>query len=101
MDRLVIAILVAATLLVAAATGTALGRPQSLDLTCAQARDLVQRAGAVTISTGRHTYERFVADQGFCARMEVTRPGYAPTRDTGNCFVGYRCEPVMIRRQKQ
>jgi hypothetical protein len=44
------------------------------------------------MSTGQHTYERFVASQQFCIRHEITRPGYAPTRDSPRCQVGYVCE---------
>lgn len=93
--------LVATTAVLAAtvvATGGAFARPDTRSLTCAEAQDLVRRAGAITLSTGPNTYTRFVADQGFCVRMEIVQPEYVPTRDAGQCFIGFQCVPVTVRR---
>jgi len=40
-------------------------------MTCAQAQALVTTTGAIVMSTGQYTYERFVAHRGFCRHGEV------------------------------
>ncbi|HEX8665411.1 MAG TPA: hypothetical protein VF744_15420 [Beijerinckiaceae bacterium] len=67
------------------------GRPQSTAMTCRQTAGLVFSRGAVVLGTGGHTYDRYVRDRSFCEITEVTKPGFAPTRDDPQCFVGYRC----------
>lgn len=89
-----------AVLALLATTGAAHARPDTRDMYCDEAQDLVRRAGAITLSTGPNTYERFVFSQAQCLRMEIIRPFYAPTRDAGQCYVGYRCEPLNIRRNR-
>lgn len=73
-------------------------RPDTRTMTCAQAQDLVQRSGAIVLSTGQHTYSRFVADRRYCGHYEILRPSYAPTRDTAQCPVAYYCERVVRPR---
>lgn len=70
------------------------GRPDSLRMSCASARNLVSTRGAVVLGTGRDLYDRYVATQGFCQRDEIAKPAWTPTADTRQCFVGYRCERV-------
>ena len=79
-------------------TSALAARPDTRTLTCAQAQDLVQRSGAIVLSTGDHTYSRFVANRGFCGHYEITRPQYAPTRDAEQCPVASRCERVVRPR---
>lgn len=67
------------------------GRPDSRRMTCNQAYNLVQRHGAVVMSTGRHTFERVVSDRRWCQFEEVTERFYVPTQDDRRCRVGYRC----------
>jgi hypothetical protein len=67
-------------------------RPSTLNMTCEQARQLVFSRGAIVLSTGTYTYERFVRDVSFCLRTEMTEIVWAPTRDTPQCPVGYRCK---------
>ena len=69
------------------------GRPSTLAMSCGQAQGLVRSTGAIVLSTGAHTYDRFVANGSFCTPDEETIPTWAPTRDTRQCMVGYRCEP--------
>ncbi|WP_349359944.1 hypothetical protein [Stappia sp.] len=83
---------------VMATTGALAARPDTRTMTCAQAQDLVQRSGAIVLSTGQYTYSRFVADRRYCAHYEILRPNYAPTRDTAQCPVAYRCERVVRPR---
>lgn len=94
--RLACAAAVAAALLVAAPGPAEAARPDSRQLTCAQAQSLVARNGAVVMTTGRFTYERFVSGIRFCDRWQTLRPETAPTRDAPRCVVGYVCEQPLF-----
>jgi hypothetical protein len=89
---------VAAALIAASTVGfsvsqaSAQGRPSTLNMSCGQAQSLVRSTGAILLSTGGHTYDRFVASQTFCTPDEELVPTWAPTRNTPQCMVGYRCE---------
>ena len=73
------------------AASAAAGRPATYAMTCAQAQALVSTNGAIVMSTGQYTYERFVAHRGFCRHGEVTDRVYAATSDNPQCRVGYQC----------
>lgn len=60
-------------------------------MTCDEAAATVSRAGAVVLSTGVHTYDRFVATNASCGMGEGAEPGIAATRDSKRCQVGYVC----------
>ena len=60
-------------------------------MTCAQVRDLVFGSGAIVLTTGRYTYDRYVADEHFCPIGYMTREAWIATSDTGACPVGYTC----------
>lgn len=75
-----------------AGTSIAAARPSTLDMTCAEAAATVASLGAVVLSTGTYTYERFVAHDGFCLPGEYAKPASAPTLDTDFCGLGYTCE---------
>jgi len=66
-------------------------RPSTPALTCAQAAQIVYAQGAVVLGTGGYTYDRYVRDRSFCQIDEYNSPAWVPTRDTSQCFVGYRC----------
>jgi hypothetical protein len=66
-------------------------RPSTPALTCSQARQIVLGQGAVVLGTGGYTYDRYVRDWGFCQIDEYAEAAAVPTRDTPQCFVGYRC----------
>jgi hypothetical protein len=72
-------------------TASSQPRPTTTFLQCSQASGLVKSQGAVVISTGQFTYERFVADVTFCVRGEVLQPIWTKTADVEQCFIGYRC----------
>jgi hypothetical protein len=76
----------------AAASATAQPRPSSVTMSCQQAAGLVASRGALVLGTGGYTYDRFVRHRGFCLYTEATEPAWVPTRDTPQCFVGYRCK---------
>jgi hypothetical protein len=70
-------------------------RPSTLGMTCAEAQATVARNGAVVLTTGEFTYDRFVAHSGFCEPSETADQAIAPTRDNDTCPVGYTCERLQ------
>jgi hypothetical protein len=66
-------------------------RPSTLNMTCRQAQNLVARQGAVVMTTGAHTYARFVVDAGYCEVAEWAELAGAPTKDARYCPLGYVC----------
>jgi hypothetical protein len=72
-------------------TAPAGARESTLEMSCTQARALIANQGAAVLTTGRHTYERFVAHGGYCMIEEYAEQGYAPTRDGRQCPVGFVC----------
>ncbi len=80
-----------------AASAAAQPRPSSVHMSCRAAAGLVASRGAIVLGTGGYTYDRFVADQRFCLRTEVTEPAWVPAGDTPQCFVGYRCKEAARR----
>lgn len=86
--------------LVLGASSLAQARPDSLTMSCAATRGLVQKSGAVVIGTGPNIYERFVTQRRFCTMTQVTEPAWIRTADQSQCLVGYRCveRPIKIRR---
>ena len=92
--RAIGATLIGATLMgsiAAAAPAVAEGRPDTRRMTCAEANAFVQRQGAVVMTTGRHTFRRFVAHRGYCDRWEIVWPETAPTRDNPQCVIRGVC----------
>ena len=83
------AIVAAAILL--AGLQAASARPLTLKMSCAEAQRLVASAGAILLSTGPHTFERYVASDRFCLPDQYSEYATAPTADTGNCPIGYVC----------
>lgn len=81
-------LLFTACLLVAA---VAHARPDSMNMTCAEAKNLVDAHGAIVIGTGPHIYDRYVAHGGYCMSGEVAKPAWIETADDFQCMVGYRC----------
>ncbi len=68
-------------------------RSSTLAMSCAEAVGLVASAGSIVLSTGQHTYDRFVSDGRFCSFGEHLWPANAPTADARRCPVGYTCRP--------
>jgi hypothetical protein len=66
-------------------------RPNTTTMSCGEAAATVARAGAIVLTTGEHTYERFVAASTFCLGGEIAEPGIAPAADSERCQVGYIC----------
>ena len=74
-----------------ATTSVAEARPNTTTMSCGEAAATVARAGAIVLTTGEHTYERFVAANTFCLGGEIAEPGIAPAADSERCQVGYVC----------
>ena len=74
-------------------------RPDTLRMSCAQARGLVQSQGAVVLYSGPYAYDRFVRDSSFCFRPDRTEPAWIATLDVPQCPVGFRCvsRPIRLR----
>ena len=87
MERLLFASLIA----FCATSSFAQPRPSTIDRPCAASQQLVATQGAVVLGLGGYTYDRFVRDRTFCEFNQYTKPAFAPSLDTFQCFVGYRC----------
>ena len=88
MDKLAVA--TALSLLATAAQAQSF--PSTTGMPCSASHQLVLTQGAIVLSTGGHTYDRFVRDRSFCDVTEYAKTAYVPSRDTPVCFVGYRCK---------
>jgi hypothetical protein len=71
-------------------------RPDTRAMTCAAAQEMVRRAGAVVMTTGRWTYERIVASVRYCDYQEEAVLFVAPTLDNPRCRVGRICRPAVL-----
>lgn len=91
------AAMIVLALAVLAPTAANAARPDLRRMTCAQAQAMVAQRGAVVMTTGQYTYQRFVAGPRWCDHWEVVRPEVARTRDTQSCVVGYICEVPLFR----
>lgn len=65
-------------------------RPDTRTMTCGQVQSLINQRGAVVMSTGQNTFDRYVANRNFCQHGEVLKRDYVPTRDNNRCYV-QRC----------
>ncbi|WP_422374747.1 hypothetical protein [Roseibium sp.] len=90
---------VAVLLLTVSATSAQSGRPDTRQMTCAQAQALVKQRGSVVMTTGATTFERFIADASYCRPItNQVRANFAPTRDDPKCAVGFRChQNIRVR----
>ena len=66
-------------------------RPSTTEMPCASVARLVAARGAVVLSTGPNTYDRYVASGDACERGQGTEPAFERTYDVAECFIGYRC----------
>lgn len=69
----------------------AAARPDTRTLTCAQANALVEQSGAVVMTTGDYTFERFVSGRRYCDPWQWIKPRYVPTRDEPRCVLHSVC----------
>lgn len=80
----------ACAVLVWSAGAAAQGRPDARQMTCQQVQSLIGQRGAVVLTTGRHTYDRYVAGRRLCDRGARLDRDFISTRDNARCDV-YRC----------
>ena len=90
--------ILSAALALAATGAVAQPRPSTQAMTCGQTQALVASRGAVVLNTSPTTYDRFVASRAFCQFNETIQPIWAPTRDTPQCPIGYRCREADWER---
>ena len=60
-------------------------RADTRSLTCRAAQDLIQQSGAVTLSTGANTFDRFVANSRACGIQGRATNTFVSTSDNPNC----------------
>ncbi len=85
--------LVSSVLALGFAMPVAEARVNTVNLSCRQAQDIVHSRGAIVMSTGRNTYDRFVADRSYCPFGDYVKRAYVPTRDRRSCDIGFICTP--------
>lgn len=85
------ALMLALPIALAASTALAQPRVDSLTASCDTVSRIVRQSGAAIIGTGHFLYDRFVNDDGYCPRSQITEAAWLPTADDPQCFVGYRC----------
>ncbi|GGB58323.1 hypothetical protein GCM10011316_32980 [Roseibium aquae] len=92
-----LAFLLAAALTAALAVpALAQARPDLRTMTCAQAQALVKQRGQVVMTTGPHTYFRFVSRINYCDSWEQLFVKYGSTRDNPKCPVAYECKEPLF-----
>lgn len=89
---------IALAILACGIAGVAHARPDTRDMYCDEAKDLVRQYGKITVSTSDTKYVRAVHNAGGCFRNQVTRPLRAPTIDEPLCHIGYWCEDRLPPR---
>jgi hypothetical protein len=73
-------------------TTIAQARPDSRYMSCGQAKSLVQSSGAIILSTGAHTYDKYVKNHAYCNLSQELKRAFVPTSDQRRCNIGYRCK---------
>ncbi|MCP4184696.1 MAG: hypothetical protein GY761_15495 [Hyphomicrobiales bacterium] len=76
-------------------------RPNTVNLSCSQVKSLVRSHRSILLSTGRHTYDRYVVNVAFCPSGDYAKRAYVRTRDRNSCRIGYTCtmdNPLEIWR---
>jgi hypothetical protein len=65
-------------------------RPDTTRMSCAAARALVLRHGAIVLSTGPSTFDVYVSTMS----TRYSKPAFVPTLDNRQCFIGYEAGPA-------
>ncbi len=68
-------------------------RPDVRQMTCGVAQDIVRKSGAIVLTTGPHTFDRYVVHRGYCSPGEMTVAAFEQTVNGSACFIGSRCVP--------
>jgi hypothetical protein len=70
----------------------AFARPSTQSMSCREAQALLASKGAVVMTTGPHTYERFLVDDNYRMIAEYADAASAPTKDVRSCPLGFTCK---------
>jgi hypothetical protein len=97
-NRLISFVSVAALASIAVFSQANAQRPDTRQMYCAQVASLVQERQSIVLTTGTHTYDRFVAYRSYCRGSQVAERAYAPTLDYPRCFIGYYCKERLFDR---
>lgn len=62
-------------------------RPDTRSMTCSQAQALVDQRGGIVMSTGQHTFDRFVSNRSFCQVGETVWRERVQTKDNPKCLL--------------
>lgn len=81
-----------AAMLISLTIGQASARPDTRYMTCSAAVSLVQGHGSILLSTGTHTYDKYVKNHAYCNLNESLRRAFVPTSDYRRCKVGFVCK---------
>ena len=81
--------------IVLASLSPAHARPDARTMSCAEVQALLARAGAATLTTGPHSYGRYVGP-GACDGTGVAQSASIATKDTSQCAVA-TCGPRVRR----
>src|SRR4051794_32066522 len=73
-------------------------RPDTLAMSCAQVHALVVRAGTFVVGSGPNIYDRYVSGQQFCYPTQYAQDAFVRSADNPQCFIGYRCREIDLRR---
>jgi hypothetical protein len=98
-SRLMRTLCAAAAVAMTATTVMAANRPDTRSMSCEQVRSFIRDRGAVVMTTGQHTYDRFVARDSACYRPDIAWQTTVRARDTGACPV-YHCVNEEIVRPR-
>ena len=66
-------------------------RPDTTRMTCAAAKALVTKHGAIVLGTGPSLFDRYVSSRADCTSGDLTEPAFVPTADNRQCWIGYTC----------
>ncbi|MET0312849.1 MAG: hypothetical protein ABW275_00495, partial [Hansschlegelia sp.] len=70
-------------------------RPYAPKMSCSSLQSLLKERGALVISTGPNTYDRYVSDSRYCQRTQRLVPEWIQSADKPDCGVGYTCKEYM------
>lgn len=78
-------------LLLVPAIAVAQTRPDVRQMSCPQVQEMIAASGAVVLTTGAHTYDRYVSTGLQCSMGESLAREYITTGDGDRCLV-YKCQ---------
>lgn len=80
-----------AVLLLVPAVAVAQTRPDARQMSCPQVQEMIAASGAVVLTTGAHTYDRYVSTGLQCSMGESLAREYITTGDGNRCLV-HKCQ---------